>query len=69
MVYIGDVFVLAKCTNIELCPLGIYATCAQILSLTFLVLTEAILSGGNEESLSSESDESSDEPKLSQGTV
>ena len=50
--------------------MGIYATCTQILSLTFLVHTEAILSGGNEGSLSSESDdESGDEPEMSQGTV
>ena len=55
--------------HIELSLLGVYATCAQILSLTFLILTEAILSGGNEGSVSSESDESSDEPDLSQGTV
>ena len=46
--------------------MGIYATCAQILSLTFLILTEAILSGGNEGSLLSGSDESDDEPELSQ---
>ena len=64
MVYIDDVSVL---TNIKIYLMGIYANCAQILSLTFLVLTEAILSGGNEGSLSSESDESGDEPELSQG--
>ena len=63
MVYNDDVSVLA----IKLYLMGIYATCVQILSLTFLVLTEAILSGGNEGSLFSESDESGDEPELSQG--
>ena len=49
--------------------MGIYATCAKIISLTFLVLTEAILSGGNEGSLSSGSDESDNELESSQGTV
>ena len=69
MVCTDGVFVLAKCTNIKLYLMGTYATCAQILSLAFLVLAEVILSGGNEGSLLSGSDESDDELELSQGTV
>ena len=52
-------------TSIKLYPIR-----AQVLFVMFLYLAEAVLSGGNEGSLSSESDdESGDEPEMSQGTV